>query len=84
MIPAQMFDGASAAPALVQKWLTANEAAAYLRVDSRTLLRWAREGKVLGFQLSGTTRHVWRFRHADLDGMLTGPAVPQNERGMIQ
>jgi len=77
----QVYDRASTAP--LAQWLTANEAAAYLRVDSRTLLRWAREGKVLGFQLSGTTRHVWRFRHVDLDAILLGPAVPQTER-MVQ
>ncbi len=82
MIPAQVCDRASAEP-LVQ-WLTANEAAAYLRVDSRTLLRWAREGKVRGFQLSGTTRHVWRFRHCDLDATLVGPAVPQTKGETIQ
>jgi excisionase family DNA binding protein len=79
----QAFDSANPAP-LAQQWLTASEAAAYLRVDSRTLLRWAREGKVLGFQLSGTTRHVWRFRHVDLDATLTGPAVPQPKGEMIQ
>lgn len=57
-------------------WLTANEAAAYLKVAPRTLLMWARQGKVNGHVLSGTRRHVWRFRHVDLDGMLTAPSVP--------
>ena len=80
MIP-QACERASAAPLVC--WLTASEAATYLRVDSRTLLRWTREGKVRGFQLSGTTRHVWRFRYADLDGMLGLPAVAQTER-MVQ
>ena len=58
-------------------WLTAMEAAAYLKVEPRTVLLWARQGKVKGFMLSGTRRHVWRFRHVDLDGMLTGPSVPR-------
>jgi excisionase family DNA binding protein len=57
-------------------WLTANEAAAYLSVEPRTLLLWARQGKVRGYTLSGTRRHVWRFLHADLDAMLTRPFVP--------
>jgi excisionase family DNA binding protein len=56
-------------------WLTATEAAQYLKVEPRTLLLWARQGKVKGFTLSGTRRHVWRFRHVDLDGMLTEPSV---------
>jgi len=57
-------------------WLTASEAATYLRVKVRTLLLWAREGKVRAYALSGTKRHVWRFRAADLDAMLVGPSVP--------
>jgi excisionase family DNA binding protein len=65
-------------------WLNAREAAQYLRVDARTLLRWNREGKVRGYALSGTARRVWRFRREDLDATLCLPAVPQNERGMIQ
>ncbi len=81
MIP-QAYDRTSAEP-LVQ-WLTASEAASYLRVDSRTLLRWAREGKVRGFKLSGTSRHVWRFRYADLDATMTGPAVPCQTERMVQ
>ena len=48
-------------------WLTASEAAAYLKVKPRTLLRWVRQGKVKAFALSGTKRRVWRFRQQDLD-----------------
>jgi excisionase family DNA binding protein len=51
-------------------WLTVEEAADILRVKTRTLLLWARQGKVRGFILSGTKRHVWRFRRADLDAAL--------------
>jgi excisionase family DNA binding protein len=57
------------------EWLTAAEAAAYLKVKPRSLLRWAREGKVLGFTVSGTKRRVWRFRTQDLDASLTGSFV---------
>jgi excisionase family DNA binding protein len=58
-----------------QTWLTVAEAAAYLKVKPRTLLLWVRQHKVKAFALSGTKRHVWRFRPIDLDAMLTGPAV---------
>jgi len=57
-------------------WLTATEAASYLKVEARTLLMWARTGKVKGFTLSGTRRHVWRFLSSDLDAMLKLPFVP--------
>src|SRR5712691_12573582 len=58
------------------QWLTTTEAADYLKVKPRTLLLWARRGKVTGYPLSGTERRVWRFRQADLDAMLVGPSVP--------
>ena len=56
-------------------WLTAEEAAAHLRVRTRTLLPWARQGKVKGYVLSGVRRHVWRFRQVDLDDSLELPSV---------
>jgi len=65
------------------EWLTANEAAHYLKVKTRTLLLWARQGKVKGYTLSGLTRHVWRFRQADLDATLDMPSVRPEER-MVQ
>ena len=61
-------------------WLTAPEAAAYLRVEPRTILAWARLGKVHAYTLSGTERHVWRFRAEDLDAMLCSPVVLSTER----
>jgi excisionase family DNA binding protein len=61
-------------------WLTANEAASYLKVDPRTVLLWVRQGKLKGFSLSGTQRHVWRFQQIDLDAMLTSPSVAMNGR----
>jgi len=61
-------------------WLTATEAARYLKVEPRTLMLWARQGKVKGFTLSGTRRHVWRFQQRDLDAMLTSPSVATNGR----
>jgi len=56
-------------------WLTASEAAAYLKVKVRTLLLWARQGKVKAYALSGTERRVWRFRREDLDAALVESAV---------
>jgi excisionase family DNA binding protein len=49
------------------EWLTASEAAIYLKVAPRTLLSWARKGKVRGHVLSGIQRQTWRFRQPDLD-----------------
>lgn len=60
-------------------WLTAGEAASYLKVKARTLLMWARAGKVKGYVLSGTDRITWRFRICDLDAMLLKPAVLSGE-----
>jgi hypothetical protein len=58
-----------------QEWLTATEAAAHLKVKSRTLLLWARQGKVKGYVLSGVSRHVWRFRQVDLDATMVAASV---------
>jgi excisionase family DNA binding protein len=49
------------------QWLTAAEAAQYMKVKKRTLLFWVRKGKVRGYPLSGTERHTWRFLRPDLD-----------------
>jgi excisionase family DNA binding protein len=61
-------------------WLTSTEAAAYLRVKTRTLLLWTRQGKVQGFRLSGTIRHVWRFRRSDLDATLMRSSAGPTDR----
>jgi excisionase family DNA binding protein len=65
-------------------WMTATEAARYLKVQPRTLLLWARQGKLKGFALSGTKRRVWRFRQTDLDAILLSPSVLSNERRVVQ
>jgi len=52
-------------------WLTAAEAAQYLNVKVRTILLWARQGRVKAYALSGTQRRVCRFLHADLKVMVT-------------
>jgi excisionase family DNA binding protein len=57
----------------ISPWLTANEAARYLKVKPCTVVQWAKQGKLKGFSLSGTLRRVWRFQQIDLDA--------KNERG---
>jgi len=57
------------------EWLTVSEGANYLKVKPRTLLLWARQGRVKAFALSGIQRHVWRFRRQDLDAALLESSV---------
>jgi excisionase family DNA binding protein len=57
-------------------WLTAGEAAEYLKVKKRSLLLWVRQGKVKAYALSGTKRRVWRFRREDIDSALFANVVP--------
>jgi excisionase family DNA binding protein len=52
------------------EWLTADEAASYLKVKTRALLRLVRRGDLRGYALCGSRRHVWRFRKEDLDSAL--------------
>lgn len=60
-------------------WLTAKEAAAYLKMKVKTLLREVRQGKIRGYALTGTTRHVWRFRREDLDAAVLAHPVLMSE-----
>lgn len=57
------------------EWLTAKEAAEHLRIKTRTLLLWTRQGKVNGYALSGGQRHVWRYLRAELDAAVLGKPV---------
>lgn len=75
---------AQCAPVLPSVWLTAAEAGAYLRVQTRTVLAWARQGKVKAYALSGTARHCWRFRVEDLDAVMMGSPVVLSHEGRIQ
>jgi excisionase family DNA binding protein len=60
---------------LESDWLTASEAAEHLKVKTRTLLLWVRQGKIPAYVLSGTKRRVWRFRKEDLNAKLRSAAV---------
>jgi excisionase family DNA binding protein len=57
-------------------WLTAGEAAEYLKVKKRSLLLWVRQGKIKGYALSGTKRRIWKFRREDLDSALFANVIP--------
>jgi excisionase family DNA binding protein len=57
------------------QWLTATEAAQYLRVKPRTILSWAKRGTIPAHRLSGCKRITWRFRREDLDAMLNPPSA---------
>jgi excisionase family DNA binding protein len=64
------------------EWLTATEAASYLRVKPRTILAWARTGHVKGYVLSGSKRITWRFLRSDLDATMHSPAVLSTTGGL--
>ena len=60
------------------EWLTATEAAAYLKVAHRTVLQWAKEGRIPAHRLSGTARVTWRFKALELDAMMAAPSAAEN------
>ena len=57
------------------EWLTANEAAEYLKVQPRTVLKWAKEGTIPAHSLHGSKRITWRFLKSELDAMLSSPSA---------
>lgn len=58
-------------------WMTTAEAAAYLKIEPRTLLKWVREGSIRAYSLHGTKRRTWRFREVDLNAAM-GIAPPNS------
>ena len=61
-------------------WLTAREAAQHLRVKERTVLKWAKQGRIPAHPLSGSRRITWRFLKSELDGMLMLPSAAEHGR----
>ena len=56
-----------------------HQAAQYLRVAHRTVLEWAKTGKIPAHRLSGTQRCTWRFRAHELDdAMMAAPSAAEN------
>ena len=81
----------AASTATPSRWLTATEAALYLGIKPRTILLWARQGRIPACALTGTKRHVWRFSLADLEAFISHnppvvsspqPSVLANERSI--
>jgi excisionase family DNA binding protein len=66
------------------EWLTAHEAAAYLKVQPRTILKWAKEGRIPAHALSGTARVTWRFLKSELDGAMLNPPSAAGLGGSIE
>ena len=64
----------------MSEWMTAKEAAAYLQVARRTLLLWAKTGRVPAHRLSGVKRCTWRFLASELDAILTAPSAGSADR----
>jgi excisionase family DNA binding protein len=62
-------------PTVAIEWLTANEVAQYLKVQPRTVLKWAKERRIPAHPLSGSKRVTWRFLKSELDAMLSPPSA---------
>ena len=62
------------------QWLTATEVSRYLKVKPRTVLKWAKEGRIPGHPLSGSKRITWRFLKTELDAMLALPSAAEHRR----
>lgn len=52
------------------QWVTVAEAAAHLRVKPRTILVWAKTGRIPAHKLSGLQRCTWRFLRDELDAFM--------------
>jgi excisionase family DNA binding protein len=63
--------------AAASEWIDAHEAADYLKVKYRTILKWAKAGNVPAHPvISGRKRITWRFLKSELDrAMLTPPSA---------
>jgi excisionase family DNA binding protein len=62
------------------EWLTSAEAAEHLKISPRTLVKWAKAGRVPAHRLSGQHRCTWRFLRSELDGMLGASSVDSADR----
>jgi excisionase family DNA binding protein len=59
-------------------WLTATEVSRYLKIKPRTVLKWAKEGRIPAHSLSGSKRVAWRFLKSELDAMLALPSAARD------
>jgi excisionase family DNA binding protein len=66
------------------EWLTATEVAYYLKVKPRTILKWAKEGRIPAHALSGSKRVTWRFLKSELDSAMLKPPSAAGLGGSIE
>ena len=65
-------------PGTQSDWLTAREAALYVRVAHRTILEWAKTGRIPAHRVRDD-RITWRFRAEELDSaMMAAPSAAEN------
>jgi excisionase family DNA binding protein len=65
------------------RWLTADQVAAYLQIERRTILKWANSGKLKAYALSGTRRRTWRFLKLDVDAIFGLSSEPLSFSGRV-
>jgi excisionase family DNA binding protein len=51
----------------VEPFIDASEAATFIKLHRKTLLRLAREGSIPAHPLTGNRRRIWRFLRSELD-----------------
>jgi excisionase family DNA binding protein len=51
----------------IEPFIDASEAAAFIKLHRKTLLRLAREGSIPVHPLTGNRRRIWRFLRSELD-----------------
>jgi excisionase family DNA binding protein len=80
LAPHKPYGNVRSAPNLPSKnsphFLNADEAAQVLRMDSRTLVRWARLGQVPAHPLGEGKRRLWRFIESELIHWLEQRGAP--------
>ena len=79
-----MCGGIVAARGKPVEWLDSNEAARYLKLKQRTVLKWAKEGRIPAHRLSGCKRVTWRFLKSELDSVMLGAPSAAGLGGPIE
>ncbi len=57
---------------LAEPFIDAAEAAAFIKLNRKTLLRLARKGSIPAHPLTGAKRRIWRFLLSELDAWARG------------
>jgi excisionase family DNA binding protein len=66
------------------QWMTPSEVAQYLKVQPRTILKWAKQGTIPAHALSGCKRVTWRFLKSELDSAMLNPPSAAGLGGSIE